>query len=328
MGAKMKKSAVLLSTFVSLAALAYAMPARADTDSEAMKRLEAKIDALAKENAALRERVKRVESSRTTTAAAPQAASGKPAAAPAAGSVPAGALAAHAAYMPVKGAPMGRPGCANFGGWNAGVNAGLAVQNTTWNDLDNWIDNFNFDFNSSSVSRQRTGGTVGGSLGYMWQTGCTVFGVEGDINYAFGLDKTTTASPAVGGTTLSLHDKASWWGTLRTRGGIAVDNVLLYLTGGFAAARLQHDWTIFDPGIPATESFSAHKTRWGGVVGAGAEWAVNDRWSIKSETLYIALAEDHTSGFSTAGGQTVNFRTQDSLWISRIGATYRWGATP
>ena len=46
------------------------------------------------------------------------------------------------------------------------------------------------------------------------------------------------------------------------------------------------------------------------------------------QTLYIAFAEDHTSGFSTAGGQTVNFRTQDSLWIGRIGATYRWGATP
>ncbi len=222
---------------------------------------------------------------------------------------------------------MSRPGCANFGGWNAGVNGGVAVQNTTWNDLDNWIDNFGNDFNSSSISRQRTGGTVGASLGYMWQTGCTVFGVEGDFNYAFGLDKTTTASPAVGGTTLSLHDKVSWWGTLRTRGGIAVDNVLLYLTGGLAAARLQHDWTIVDP-APATESFSAHETRWGGVVGAGAEWAVNDRWSIKSETLYIAFAEDHTSAFSTAGGQTVNFRTQDSLWISRIGATYRWGATP
>ena len=322
----MKKSVVMLSTFVSLGALAYAMPARADTDSEMMKRLEAKIDTLAKENAVLRERVKRVESSRTT--AAPQAASGKPAAASASGAAPAGALAANAAYMPVKGAaPMSRPGCANFGGWNAGVNGGVAVQNTTWNDLDNWIDNFGNDFNSSSISRQRTGGTVGASLGYMWQTGCTVFGVEGDFNYAFGLDKTTTASPAVGGTTLSLHDKVSWWGTLRTRGGIAVDNVLLYLTGGLAAARLQHDWTIVDP-APATESFSAHETRWGGVVGAGAEWAVNDRWSIKSETLYIAFAEDHTSAFSTAGGQTVNFRTQDSLWISRIGATYRWGATP
>ena len=77
----MKKSIVLLSTFVSLGALALAMPARADTDSETMKRLEAKIDALAKENATLRERVKRVESTRTTAAAAPQAASGKPAAA-------------------------------------------------------------------------------------------------------------------------------------------------------------------------------------------------------------------------------------------------------
>ena len=255
----MKKSVVMLSTFVSLGALAYAMPARADTDSEMMKRLEAKIDKLAKENAALRERVKRVKShAHRGPHRRPRAENRPPLRLP--GAAPAGALAANAAYMPVKGAaPMSRPGCANFGGWNAGVNGGVAVQNTTWNDLDNWIDNFGNDFNSSSISRQRTGGTVGASLGYMWQTGCTVFGVEGDFNYAFGLDKTTTASPAVGGTTLSLHDKVSWWGTLRTRGGIAVDDVVVFISPAVLPQHaLQHDWTIVDP-APATESFSAHR---------------------------------------------------------------------
>lgn len=319
----MKKSLLLASVVVFVGAIGFSGASKADSQDELLRRLEAKVDALAKENASLRDRVKRVESAPRTAAASAAAANSKQAATPTpAGGLSQAALNANAAYIPVKAAPY-RSGCANFAGWNVGLNGGLATHASTWNDLDNWIDNFGNDFNTSSVSKTRTGGTVGVSGGYTWQRGCTAYGVEIDGNWAFGLNGTTTASPAVGGTTLSIHDKVDWWATARGRGGIVVDDLMLYLTGGLAAARITHDWTVTDP-APATEAFSAHKTRWGGVVGVGAEWALNDKFSVRTEVLYLHFLEDNTSGFSTAGGQTVNFKTQDSMLVSRLAGVYRW----
>jgi outer membrane immunogenic protein len=233
---------------------------------------------------------------------------------------------AVAADLPAKSAApvVVRPACAQFGGVYAGINGGWANLHSDWVDGDNWIDNFGNDFNSSHISNNKGGGTVGGQVGYNWQVSpCVVFGVELDANWV-GISDTRSFSPTGGpGTVLTLQDRMRWFGTARTRAGVVVDNLLIYATGGFAYANIQHTWTITDP-APASESFSSGSSRWGGVIGIGTEWAFNRNWSLKSEALYIQFQDKDTTGFSTNGAQNVRFESQDWMWVTRVGVNYRW----
>jgi outer membrane immunogenic protein len=238
--------------------------------------------------------------------------------------------AATAADLPAKApaAVAPRPACAQFGGFYAGVNGGWANLRTTWVDRDAWVDNFGTDWALGSVNNDKGGGTAGGQIGYNWQlTPCTVFGVELDANWT-GISDTRGYTPVdIGGTgtALTLEDRMRWFGTARARGGVVVDNVLIYLTGGFAYANIKHTWTITDPSAsPTVESFSSSAGRWGGVVGFGSEWAFNRNWSLKSEVLYILFQDKHTTVFSPNGPCNCRFDLQDSMWVSRIGVNYRW----
>jgi outer membrane immunogenic protein len=233
-----------------------------------------------------------------------------------------GATTAYADGMP-RGYGSG-PACAQFGGAYIGINGGWASHDKHWVDRDNWIDNFAFDFNSSNVSKTRDGATVGGQIGYNWQRRCTVLGIETDANWA-NLDGTEVLSPFAGGTTLTLNDNVTWFGTTRLRAGVVVDNLMLYVTGGLAYAGIKHDFRIVDPGIPATERFSTDNSRWGAALGVGAEWLLAGNWTVKGEALYLKFEEDRTSGFSAAGNQTVHFDTQDSIWVARLGLNYKFG---
>jgi outer membrane immunogenic protein len=233
------------------------------------------------------------------------------------------AEAADMARPAYKAAPVARPACVQFGGFYVGANGGWVYWDKNWVDRDNWIDNFGNDFNSSNISSSRNGGTAGVQAGYNWQRNCTVFGFEIDANWA-GLSNTKIYSPAPGGTTLTLEDSVKWYGTARTRTGIVVDDIMLYVTGGLAYANIKHDFTINDP-APVTESFSAKRSRWGWVGGVGAEWAWTENVSIKSEVLYVKFSEITTTVFSPAGAQTVNFDHQDSMWVSRIGLNVKFG---
>jgi opacity protein-like surface antigen len=229
-----------------------------------------------------------------------------------------------------------QPLCGEFGGFNIGASFGGVMHNWTWNDNDSWVDNFAFDFNTSNPSKSGTGVTAGASFGYDWQRGCALIGFVVDGNWA-SVDETIHASPFGGpGTELTLTGDLNWWGTVRTRTGVVVDNLLLYVTGGVAFADIDHHWAIFDsvitpPSINA-ESFSAESLRWGGVAGVGAEWALNRHWSFRSEFLYIYFVEDNTSGASLAGGSgppantpdIVHFDTQDSMVVGRFALVYRF----
>ena len=47
-----------------------------------------------------------------------------------------------------------------------------------------------------------------------------------------------------------------WFGTVRARTGIVVDNVLLYATGGLAYARFNSDLTVFEDAPATSAAFS------------------------------------------------------------------------
>jgi len=108
----------------------------------------------------------------------------------------------------------------------------------------------------------------GGQAGYNWQSGQFVLGGETDIQYS-GADDTFAP----------YKFSNPWFGTLRGRAGIALNNILLYATGGLAYGQLRGELS----GLSETRTL----TGWAG--GLGMEVGFTPNWSAKVEYLYMDL---------------------------------------
>ncbi|HZS65217.1 MAG TPA: outer membrane protein [Xanthobacteraceae bacterium] len=151
-----------------------------------------------------------------------------------------------------------------------------------------------------------SGGLVGGTLGYNWQAGPWVYGLETDIGWSGIKD-----SAACGG--LSCSVKNSWLGTTRARLGYATDRIMPYITGGAAYGEVKAE---------ASGLGGASSTRAGWTLGGGMEFALNGPWTAKVEYLYADLGS-FNCGVScgvAAGSGDVSFRTH----IVRAGLNYRF----
>ena len=111
-------------------------------------------------------------------------------------------------------------------------------------------------------------------------------------------------TPSVGSATYS--ETVQFSGTLRARLGYAAGNWLFYLTGGFAWSFDQFARTQIS-GAPAGINVAAGTgesqslvPRYGGAIGAGAEVALNDKWSGRIEYLFIDYANRDVA-FPAAG---------------------------
>lgn len=130
--------------------------------------------------------------------------------------------------------------------------------------------NLGYQWGDTTNSPTKPSGLAGGVQGgYQWQTGNFVYGGETDIQIS-GADDTFApfkfANP--------------WFGTLRARGGYAVNNLLFYATVGLAYGGMRAD----------SGALSESKTTIGWTVGGGVEVGLTPNWTAKAEYLYIDLA--------------------------------------
>jgi len=151
-----------------------------------------------------------------------------------------------------------------------------------------------------------SGGLVGGTLGYNWQIGQAVFGLETDLNWS-GIDGTA----ACGALTCGVSN--NWLGTARGRLGYAIDRVMPYVTGGLAFGEVE---------ATATGLAGASSTQTGWTVGGGLEFALAAPWTAKLEYLYVDLGDFNcgaSCGVATGSGD-VSFKTH----IARAGLNFRF----
>ena len=194
------------------------------------------------------------------------------------------ASAADLAARPYTKAPVAVASVYNWTGFYLGVVGGGA-----WED---------------SGSPRMQGGFVGGTAGYNWQTGNVVFGVEADAAWADVNASVTGATvvPGFGVVTATASSKTDAMGTVRGRIGWAVNNVLLYGTGGYAW--IDNKITLSALGVTASDS----KFHSGWTVGAGVEAYFAPNWTVKGEYLYRSLGgETYFTGALPTG--TLNFHT-------------------
>jgi outer membrane immunogenic protein len=320
----MKTNLLATCAVASLCLVVSANRSDAQSNEEILRRMEAKIDALSKENASLRSRMNKLEGPRAASASAtpPTTATGTP--------VPSAAREAYAANMPVKAYPAPRPGCAQFGGWYVGGNVGWGVYDTAFSDRDGLSKTLD-DGLTSNVNARNHGFVGGAQGGYNWQSGCTVLGIETDWSWS-GLKTSELHLDGDQPTadTLNVENRLRWFGTTRARAGVVVDNLLLYVTGGLAYANFRRNYAYFQDGPAHTNVFSSDNTKLGWAAGVGAEWALANNWTLRGEFLYMGFEQDRVTAAGDGigiGAAGVNYRldSQDSLWVSRIGLNYRFG---
>jgi outer membrane immunogenic protein len=161
------------------------------------------------------------------------------------------------------------------------------------------------------------GGFAGGQVGVNLQRSMFVVGVEADGSWAWIAGNhgcTTPFNPGYG-----CNTDVNSFATFRGRVGLAINNILLYATGGYALTLVERH----DTGPGAVQpSISVKKTVGGYAVGAGAEYGFGP-WSVKAEWLYInPMAAVY---LAPAGpGLFAKLRVDPSYNIVCVGLNYRF----
>jgi outer membrane immunogenic protein len=190
--------------------------------------------------------------------------------------------------MPAKAPAYVPPPAYNWTGFYLGINGGGA-----WGRSD-----FSAPFASGSFDT--SGWLAGGTIGYNWQTGPVVFGLEGDIDWAH-----INGSAICGGVT-TCEIRANWLGTARGRLGYAFDRIMPYVTGGAAFGGIKTN-------VPGFGNTSDTKVGW--TVGGGVEAAIAGPWTAKVEYLYVDLGHP-----DSILGSDAKFTTN----VVRAGLNYRF----
>ena len=184
----------------------------------------------------------------------------------------------------------------NWTGFYAGINGGYGFGTSSWSD-------------PVGTSIKPKGALFGGTLGYNYQVGSLVYGLEGDFDWS-GVKGSADCVPGL----ITCETRNRWLATFRGRVGYAFDRWLPYITGGGAYGNVRATATDFTGIVVATES----KSQLGWTVGAGLEYAFLGNWTAKIEYLYVDLGnfDAGVAPFAT----NVNFREN----IVRAGLNYKF----
>jgi outer membrane immunogenic protein len=206
----------------------------------------------------------------------------------------------------------------DWSGFYIGANGG-------WGQSHNCVDFITLAGTVASGCRDRSGGVVGGQIGYRWQANQFVFGLEAQGDWAdLKSSHISLFNPA-----LSTRVKTDGIGLFTGQIGWAWNAALLYVKGG--AAVTSNHFDIFDT-VTGAGLASAGSTRWGGTVGVGFEYGFAPNWSIGAEYnhLWMGDANNSFTGVDPRLAGIVNNRiTQDVDMVTlRLNYRFGWGAAP
>ena len=144
------------------------------------------------------------------------------------------------------------------------------------------------------------GFTIGGHIGYNWQFGTFVAGLETDIAYTdLGRSRTIAvpagvlAPVALGPGTITGNTGLDFLGTVRGRVGFAFDRFMVYGSGGFAYGGVDSRVSVDFPGTAFDfTSNSDDDFRFGWAAGVGGEYAFTNNLILGVEYLHYELGRD------------------------------------
>jgi len=221
---------------------------------------------------------------------------------------------ASAADMAVRAAPPAPlPVIYNWSGFYIGANGGWGSSRNCW------------DFVTAAGAvvadgcADRSGGLFGGQLGYRWQTGGLVFGLEAQGDWADLSNTRVSLIDQAFSTRVSTDAIGLFTGQI----GYAWNAALFYVKGG--AAVTSNSFDILTTLGGATVA-SASATRWGAAVGVGFEYGFAPNWSFGVEYDHLFMGDANNS-FSVANpvvAGALNRITQDVDMVT-LRINYRFG---
>lgn len=193
--------------------------------------------------------------------------------------------------------------------------------------------------NTGHASMNAGGIAGGGHIGYNWQSGALVYGLETDfIMTSANKDSNCLIgdpSSVVPGSCFTqfpygpygFRSELPWEGSFRARlGYAAMDNMLLYVTGGLAYAGYNTYYWSYGG------AQKVDQTPVGFAVGGGLEYALTANLIARVQYLY--------SDFGTSNSSTLNLGPADYFWTGfqehhnvqlntvLLGLSYKFGAAP
>ena len=207
-------------------------------------------------------------------------------------------------------APAPPPRCDWSGGY-VGLFGGykFSVVDTNLDLSGAWDQEFLHDFHHrlESVGSQdldNDGGELGGLVGYNWQFGCWVLGVEAAGGYLWAKDSNT--SPVLESNTefpdaeVRTSFKTEYLFTFAPKFGYAFGNFLPYVTAGLAVGDMifqQNVRLVIHEGEfgehVGTEGGEDSENRAGWMVGGGLQYCLTAHWSVRAQYQYIDLGSEH-----------------------------------
>jgi opacity protein-like surface antigen len=156
-------------------------------------------------------------------------------------------------------------------------------------------------------------GFIGGlQMGYNWQTGIFLYGVEWDIDWTTFSGTSGLVSAPLG--MLHASTRKDWITTVAARLGLTWDRWLAYSKVGGGWVRDNATLNVINGGTIGTIS----PTESGWLVGAGIEYAFASNWTGKLEYDYIGLVNATTSAPAIASAA-------HNVQMLKIGANYQFG---
>lgn len=223
------------------------------------------------------------------------------------------AVAADLAARPYKAPPPVISPLYDWSGFYIGVNGGWGSSRNCWGIVpvvggviaDGCAD--------------RSGGLVGGQIGYRWQAGQFVFGLEAQGDWA----NLTGSRVSVFNPAFTTHTQTDGIGLFTGQIGYAWNATLLYVKGGAAVTSNRYDINTTLGGINVA---SASSTRWGGAVGVGLEYGFAPNWSAGIEYDHLFMGDTNNS-FSVVNpllAGALNRISQDVDMVT-VRVNYRFG---
>jgi outer membrane immunogenic protein len=232
---------------------------------------------------------------------------------------------ALAAGIPVKAAPPAAV-VSSWAGFYIGVHAGVAWNRAAFSDqgdpggvLNRALLNYEF------YKPHKAGFAGGGQIGYNFQSGYLVYGLEADFSGVS--NKHSAIVPAIPGTVftpLRASTELDWMATVRGRLGVIVapTQSLLYVTGGLAVAHFKDAWGTTFIAVP---EYTSNKTRAGWTAGAGVEHMFARNWTAKIEALYADFGDWTVNSTVTPGiFGPYRSRFEHQVVTVRGGLNWKW----
>jgi outer membrane immunogenic protein len=210
----------------------------------------------------------------------------------------------------------------DWSGFYIGANGGWGSSRKCW-DLLSPVGTFLL----TEGCHDATGGFAGGQIGYRWQAGAWIFGLEAQGDWADlrGSNVNPFAIPGFGAGLITDRSKIDSFGLFTAQIGYAWNNSLLYFKGGAAETRdiYQHLSTL--GGIVGA---AASETRWGGSAGVGLEWGFAPGWSVGVEYDHLFMGTRNI-GLASTGvfpvPLVVTDRIRQDVDLISLRLNWHWG---